>query len=125
NTFDGYFPDVEGCFFAGDTFEDAISNAEMAFAQHMEVLTERGNHVPAPDDLSSYLGDPRLIGDNGFLALIDIDPSKYETKAVKFNLTMPGNLLTAIDRYLEKNGRYKNRSAFLADLARREIARNR
>ncbi|MDR0219511.1 MAG: type II toxin-antitoxin system HicB family antitoxin, partial [Enterobacteriaceae bacterium] len=43
-------------------------------------------------------------------------------KAVKFNLTMPGNLLTAIDRYIERNGHYKNRSAFLAELARKEIA---
>lgn len=48
------------------------------------------------------------------------DPAKSETKAVKFNLTMPGNLLTAIDRFIEQNGRYKNRSAFLADLARRD-----
>ncbi|WP_204305523.1 type II toxin-antitoxin system HicB family antitoxin, partial [Enterobacter ludwigii] len=50
------------------------------------------------------------------------DPSKYETKAVKFNLTMPGNLITAMDRYIEQRG-LKNRSAFLADLARKEIAR--
>lgn len=122
--YDGYFPDVEGCFFAGDTFEEAIRNAENAFAQHMEVLTEQGGHVPAPRDPADYLGDERLTGDGGFLALVEIDPSRYEAKAIKFNLTMPGNLLTAIDRYIEQNGRYKNRSAFLADLARKEIARN-
>ncbi|MEI4002250.1 type II toxin-antitoxin system HicB family antitoxin, partial [Klebsiella pneumoniae] len=74
-------------------------------------------------DPADYLGDERLTMDNGFLALVEIDPSKYETKAVKFNLTMPGNLLTAIDSYIEKNGRYKNRSAFLSEIARKEIAR--
>ncbi|MFS3627277.1 type II toxin-antitoxin system HicB family antitoxin, partial [Proteus mirabilis] len=50
--FDGYFPDVEGCFFAGDSIEDTIRNAESAFAQHMEVLTNNGGHVPAPKDPS-------------------------------------------------------------------------
>ncbi|HHR3253999.1 type II toxin-antitoxin system HicB family antitoxin [Klebsiella oxytoca] len=121
-TFDGYFPDVEGCFFAGDTLESAVRNAEMAFGQHMDVLTEQGGHVPAPNDPAIYLGDLRLSENGGFLAMVDIDPSKYETKAVKFNLTMPGNLITAMDRYIEQRG-LKNRSAFLADLARKEIAR--
>lgn len=121
-TFDGYFPDIEGCFFAGDTLESAVRNAEMAFGQHMDVLTEQGGHVPAPNDPAVYLGDLRLAQDGGFLAMVDIDPSKYETKAVKFNLTMPGNLITAMDRYIEQRG-LKNRSAFLADLARKEIAR--
>lgn len=122
-TFDGYFPDIEGCMFAGDNLESALRDAESAFGQHMEVLTEQGGHVPAPSDPADYLGDERLTMDNGFLALVEIDPSKYETKAVKFNLTMPGNLLTAIDSYIEKNGRYKNRSAFLSEIARKEIAR--
>lgn len=122
--FDGFFPDVPVCMFAGRDLEGALSDAEKAFAQHMEVLTEQGKHVPAPRDPADYLGDERLTADGGFLALVEIDPAKYETKAVKFNLTMPGNLLTAMDRYIEQNGRYKNRSAFLAELARKEIARN-
>lgn len=122
-TFDGYFPDIEGCMFAGNNLESALRDAESAFGQHMEVLTEQGGHVPAPSDPADYLGDERLTMDNGFLALVEIDPSRYETKAVKFNLTMPGNLLTAIDRYIERNGRYKNRSAFLSEIARKEIAR--
>ena len=121
-TFDGYFPDVDGCFFAGDTLEMAVKNAEAAFGQHMEVLVEHGGYVPAPNDPSVYLGDERLVEDGGFLAMVDIDPSRYDTKAVKFNLTMPGNLITAMDRYIESHG-MKNRSAFLADLARREISR--
>lgn len=120
--FDGYFPDVEGCFFAGDTLEAAVRNAESAFGQHMEVLVEQGGHVPAPNDPAVYLGDPRLAEDSGFLAMVEIDPTKYETKAVKINLTMPGNLITAMDRYIEQRG-LKNRSAFIADLARKEIAR--
>nr|WP_314265020.1 type II toxin-antitoxin system HicB family antitoxin [uncultured Moellerella sp.] len=120
--FDGYFPDVEGCFFAGDNIEDTIRNAETAFGQHMEILTEQGGHVPAPQNPAIYLADSRLKEDNGIIGLIEIDPAKYESKAIKFNLTMPNNLLTAIDKFIAANKHYKNRSAFLAELARKEIA---
>lgn len=119
--FDGYFPDVEGCFFAGDNIGVTIRNAENAFAQHMDVLTEQGGYVPAPKDPDFYLNDDRLKEDDGILGLVEIDPSKYEAKSVKFNLTMPNNLLTAIDKYITQHDHYKNRSAFLAELARKEI----
>ena len=119
-TFDGYFPDVEGCIFAGDSLEDALIDAESAFTAHMSVHTENGGFVPGSKPISAYFRDERLVEDNGMLMAIDIDPTKYETKAQKFNLTMPGNLLAAMDRYIEKHGG-KNRSAFLGDLVRRKI----
>ncbi|MDE1497551.1 type II toxin-antitoxin system HicB family antitoxin, partial [Xenorhabdus bovienii] len=83
--FDGYFPDVEGCFFAGNTLEESIRDAERAFEQHMEVLTEQGGYVPAPKDPSDYIHDSRLSEDGGVIALIELEPAKYESKAVKFN----------------------------------------
>ncbi|WP_426445061.1 type II toxin-antitoxin system HicB family antitoxin [Siccibacter colletis] len=119
--YDGYFPDMEGCFFAGDTLDEAMKDAEKAFAQYAQVLTEQGLHVPAPKNPDSYIGDERLVEDGGTLTLINLDPAKYETKSVKFNLTMPGNLLAAIDNYIEDHGTYKNRSSFLAELARKEL----
>ncbi|QUG75381.1 HicB family protein [Erwinia sp. E602] len=122
-TYDGYFPDVDGCFFSGDNLEAAVRDAETAFGQHMEVFTEMGNPVVVPRDPAAWLGDSRLKEDSGFLTLIELDPAKYERKAIKFNLTMPGNLLTAIDRYIEKNGHFRNRSSFLSELARKELAR--
>ncbi|WP_241609294.1 type II toxin-antitoxin system HicB family antitoxin [Rosenbergiella australiborealis] len=121
--FDGYFPDIEGCFFAGKTFEDAIKDSESAFAQYCSVLVKRGDFIPAAADPSAYLGDKRLEEEGGFLAFVKIDPTKFESKAEKFNLTMPRNLISAIDRYIETSGRYKNRSAFLSELARKEISR--
>jgi predicted RNase H-like HicB family nuclease len=33
-TFDGYFPDIEGCMFAGNNLESALRDAESAFGQH-------------------------------------------------------------------------------------------
>ncbi len=48
--FNDYFPDIEGCFFPGDGIDDTIKNAEVAFSQHMEILTEQAGHAPAPQN---------------------------------------------------------------------------
>jgi predicted RNase H-like HicB family nuclease len=121
--FDGYFPDVEGCFFAGDSLADIPSSAEEAFGAHMEAIIEEGYHIPAaPKDPDAYLNDSRLSEDGGILGFVDIDPAKYEDKAIKFNLTMPRNLLTAIDHYIATTRGYKNRSQFMAEIAREKIS---
>lgn len=75
-TYDGYFPDVEGCLFSGDTFEDAIRDAETSFGQHIEVLTEQAGHVRALRYPVSYLGDKRLTKDDGFVVLVEMPPTK-------------------------------------------------
>jgi predicted RNase H-like HicB family nuclease len=121
--FDGYFPDVDGCFFAGETMGDVVKNAELAFGIHMEALIEEGFPLPAPPQSPKvYLSDRRLKEDGGILSFVAIDPTKYEKKAVKFNLTMPQNLLTAIDRFIATHRDYKSRSQFLAELAREKIS---
>ncbi|WP_323834385.1 type II toxin-antitoxin system HicB family antitoxin [Photorhabdus africana] len=86
----------------------------------MDVLTEQGGYVP--NNSSDYIGAPRLSGNGEVITLIELDPEKYESKVIKFNLTILGNLLTAIDRYIEENNHHKNRSAFLAELTRKEMA---
>jgi predicted RNase H-like HicB family nuclease len=86
-TFDGYFPDIEGCMFAGNNLESALRDAESAFGQHMEVLTEQGGHVPAPSDPADYLGDERLTMDNGFWRLSRL--THQNTKQKPSNLISP------------------------------------
>ncbi|PLR29844.1 hypothetical protein CYR55_22590 [Chimaeribacter californicus] len=71
-TYDGYFVDAIGCFFAGDTFDEALRDAELSFKQYMEVLAEDGGHTPAPSDEAACIDDPRLAQDNGVLAFVEI-----------------------------------------------------
>jgi len=40
-----WFPDVEGCFSAGDTLEGAVANAAAALRQHTEALESAGRHL--------------------------------------------------------------------------------
>lgn len=48
-----WFPDLPGCFSAGDTFEDALRNAEDALALYAEATT-----LPPPRTLAELKGNP-------------------------------------------------------------------
>lgn len=121
DTFNGYFPDVKECVFAGDTLEDTLADAKRVLIHYTESLSINGKVLPAPKRPVDYLDNLAITQNDGYLTFIEFNPSRHETKAVRFNLTMPGNLLNAIDDYIEKNGQYKSRSAFLSELARKEI----
>jgi len=47
--FSVFFPDVLGCVSAGDTFEEAYSNAIEALTLHLSSLIEDGDEVPSVD----------------------------------------------------------------------------
>jgi len=52
-----WFPDVEGCFSAGDTFEEAVANAAATLRQHTEALESTGRHLSAARSVDGVLGD--------------------------------------------------------------------
>lgn len=122
-TFNGYFPDIEKCVFSGDTLEDAVFNAREAFTRHARILVAKEGVLSAPKPPVDYLDNISITQNNGYLTFIEIDPSKYETKAIKFDLVMSGSLLNAMDKYIETNGQYKSRSVFLSELVRKEITK--
>lgn len=43
-----YFPDLVGCMSDGETPEEAVSNALLAFEEWMDAARERGIEVPVP-----------------------------------------------------------------------------
>ncbi|WP_019092470.1 type II toxin-antitoxin system HicB family antitoxin, partial [Komagataeibacter europaeus] len=45
------FPDLPGCFSAGDTLDEAISNAEEAAAAWIDATLDAGEAVPSPSTL--------------------------------------------------------------------------
>src|SRR5665213_2345089 len=46
------FPDVPGCISAGDTFEQAVSNAAEALAGHFSAMRADGEALPQPRNFS-------------------------------------------------------------------------
>ncbi|OQP32771.1 type II toxin-antitoxin system HicB family antitoxin [Pantoea latae] len=121
DSYSGFAPDIDGCFFAGKTVDDTILDAAEAIHVHLETLADSNMPIPETKGIESYLQAEACQG--GIWAFVDIDVSKYDGKAVKLNITLPQHLLTRIDRFVESHKEFSSRSGFLAELARRELAK--
>ncbi len=56
------FPDVKGCFSAGDTIQDALHNAKGALELHFEALINDGLGLPKPGTVNDYIENPEFKG---------------------------------------------------------------
>jgi len=113
-------PDVPGCFSAGATVSEALENAQEALALHFEGLVADGDALPQAQEVDVHMGNPDYAG--GVWAVVDFDVTPYLGKAVRFNATLPENLLHRIDDMVKKDHRYASRSGFLATAALRELS---
>lgn len=105
------FPDFPGCVTAGRTLEEARRMAVEALALHIEGMTEEGEPIPAPSSLDAIMADPANA--DSVAALVDV--ATGPARAVRINVTLPADLVDAIDRVST------NRSRFLADAAREKL----
>lgn len=116
SAFGVHFPDVPGCTSAADELDDLLANASEALALHLE-----GEALPEARSLDTLRDDVEVARDlreGAFLLAIPL--IRLSGRSAKANITMDAGLLDAVDRTARERG--LTRSAFLADLARREIA---
>ena len=119
--FGAIFPDVQNCFSAGDSYEEALNNAREALALHFEALADAGDLPPQASSVDSHIGDP---GFEGFLwALVEVDIEPYLGGAIKKNVTLPKLLIKKIDSKIEEEPEYKDRSHFLQIAAINELSK--
>jgi predicted RNase H-like HicB family nuclease len=66
------FPDLPGCFSAGDTIEEGLADAEEAVAVYAEVLADEGRPLPAARSLFELKRDAafRADSDGSMIALV-------------------------------------------------------
>jgi predicted RNase H-like HicB family nuclease len=57
------FPDLPGCFSAGDTLDEALKNASEALSLYCEVAIEDGQRLPEPRTLDAISEDEVLKAD--------------------------------------------------------------
>src|SRR5215510_16189753 len=57
SAFGVWFPDVEGCFSAGETVEESVANAAAALRQHVEAAESAGRRVQAARSADDVLRD--------------------------------------------------------------------
>ena len=70
-----WFPDLPGCFSAGDDVDDALRNAHEALALYAEAEAREGRTLPTPRTISALRSDPAVIPDlqDHVVALVALD----------------------------------------------------
>lgn len=113
-------PDVPGCFSAGETIDEALSNAQEAISDHLEILAEEGAIASAPSEIGKHYDNPDYAG--ATWAYVDVDVTAFLGGTEKATVTLPKLLIKKIDAAVAAGGA-KSRSAFLADSALKELGR--
>lgn len=108
------FPDFPRCVSAGDTLDEAILNAHEALAGHVSHMLADGEALPPPTPVQQLVGQH-----DATTVAITVVPVVLPGQIKRVNITLDEGLLEEIDSMTD------NRSRFLADAARAELARRR
>ena len=111
-------PDLPGCFSAGSTVDEALSNAIEAIECHIEGMLQDGENVPIPRTVEHYSTQKHFRG--GVWALVEVDVTKLSGKAKRVNITLPERMLVQIDAFAARRG--ETRSGLLATAAMEYVA---
>jgi predicted RNase H-like HicB family nuclease len=106
------FPDLPGLVSAGDTAEEALVNAHEALAGHVALMVQDGDPLPDPTPVEAVVADSEIQ-----MVAVTLVGVTIPGKAKRVNVTLDEALLEEIDEVAE------NRSRFLAEAARAELAR--
>lgn len=111
-----FFPDLPGCTSGGATLQEAALNAEEALWGHIEAAVENGHAVPEPSTLDAAEVEPDL--DEAARILVRTGGAGG---AVRVNVTLPDDVLSAADTYAERRG--LSRSGLVALALREKMQR--
>jgi predicted RNase H-like HicB family nuclease len=121
SAFGVWFPDVEGCFSAGDTLEEAVANAAAALRQHTEALESAGRHLSAARSVDDVLRDKDVRAAVKKGAVLFAVPLLADAgRTVRINISLDKGLVDQIDAAASTRG--LTRSAFIAQATREKIA---
>ena len=114
-------PDLPGCYSAGETMEEALTNAVEAIECHLEGLLFDGDAIPGAQSVEVHQKNRRFA--SGTWALVSVDLSKLASKAKRINITLPERVLALVDEQAKREG--ESRSGLLARAALDYIGRNK
>ncbi|SBS26496.1 hypothetical protein MSP8886_00621 [Marinomonas spartinae] len=112
-------PDVQGCFSAGSSFDEALDMVDEAIFLHLELLLEDGEDIPKASSISELKDNPDYS--DGVWAIVDVDITPLLGKSEKINVTLPHLLITKIDKAVSSNPKYRSRSGFLAEVSKKAL----
>lgn len=120
SSFGAYFPDLRGCFAAGDSEDEALNSLRVSLRMYAEDFIERGMKLPAARSLSAISADAdvkaSLSEGRGVLVFV---PLLVADKKRRVNVTLEPSLIAALDEAAKITG--TSRSDYLANAAWREV----
>jgi predicted RNase H-like HicB family nuclease len=103
-------PDLDGCFSAGDTMEEAIDNAKEAIELWLETVIDDGGAIPEAKSILIHQNNDDFKG--WAWAVVSVDLASLSDKAERINITLPARVLRRIDADAKANG--ESRSGYIA-----------
>ncbi len=111
-------PDLAGCFSAGETLDEALSEVVEAIECHLEGLLMDGEPIPPPGTIEYHRGNADY--QDGVWALVEVDVTKISGKTKRVNITLPERVLNLMDKYASEHG--ESRSGLITQAAIEYIA---
>ena len=105
-------PDLPGCFSAGDTLDEALSNAEEAVAGWIDAALDAGEAIPTPSSIETLRANPDYAG--WIFGVVTVDPALLDDTTERINVTLPRRVLRRLDAMAKTAG--ESRSGFIAKL---------
>jgi len=68
-------PDIQGCFSAGDTKDEALRNIKLAIHNHLEILVDDEEPAPVGLTIGDHLNNHDY--DGGIWTYVDIDIENF------------------------------------------------
>jgi predicted RNase H-like HicB family nuclease len=103
-------PDLDGCFSAGDTLEEAMANAEEAIRAWIDAALDQGMAIPKPSGLSAIQQNAAYAG--WVFAVVSIDPAVLDDTTERVNITLPRRILARLDALAAEA--HETRSGYIA-----------
>lgn len=111
-------PDLPGCFSAGETMEESLTNVIEAIELHLEGMLRDNEPLPVVQRIEQHQQNPDYA--DGVWALVSVDLSRISGKSKRVNITLPERLLMEIDHYAIQHG--ETRSGLIAQATMAYIA---
>nr|WP_025320606.1 type II toxin-antitoxin system HicB family antitoxin [Granulibacter bethesdensis] len=108
-------PDLPGCFSAGDTFDEAVTNAAEAIAMWVEDALDQGQEIPHPSSLDDLRKRADWAGPEWIWGFASVDPALFDDTTERVKITLSRRILARLDSRAREAG--ETRSGFIAKMA--------
>jgi predicted RNase H-like HicB family nuclease len=120
SAYGAYFPDLIGCFAAGDTEDEALENLRISLRIYAEDFAEDGKKLPHARSIHELLKDTDVRHSVAKAAGIMVFvPLLVGNKKRRVNVTLEPSLIAAVDEAAKFAG--TNRSDYLASADWRKV----